>query len=83
MVLPGQPVIHPVPPGLPVVHSVQFVLSPAPTVQPDPALQLNWSHFKPKFAGKSDEDVESHILRTGDWMDTHAFPEGVNMGWYN
>ena len=40
--------------------------------------QLNWSHFKPEFAGKPDEDVEAHLLRTYGWMDTHAFPEGVN-----
>ena len=39
--------------------------------------QLNWSHFKPEFAGKPDEDAEAHLLRTNDWMDTHVFPEGV------
>ena len=27
---------------------------------------LNWSHFKPKFAGKPDEDVEAHLLRMDD-----------------
>ena len=41
--------------------------------------QLNWSHFKPEFAGKPDEDAEVHLLRTNDWMDTHAFPEGVKV----
>ena len=30
--------------------------------------QLNWSHFKPEFAGKPDEDVEAHFLRTNDWI---------------
>ena len=34
-------------------------------------------HLKPEFAGIPDEDVEAHLLRTNDWMDTHAFPEGV------
>ena len=24
--------------------------------------QLNWSHFKPKFAGKPEEDTEAHLL---------------------
>ena len=24
--------------------------------------QLNWSHFKPKFAGKPEEDAEAHCL---------------------
>ena len=41
--------------------------------------QLNWSHFKPEFAGKLDEDVEAHLLRTNDWMDTNAFPDGVRV----
>ena len=41
--------------------------------------QLNWSHFKPEFAGKPDEDVEAHLLRTNDWMDTCAFTEGVKV----
>ena len=35
--------------------------------------QLNWSYFKPGFAGKTDEDAEAHLLRTNDWMDTHNF----------
>ena len=41
--------------------------------------QLNWSHFKSEFAGKPDKDVEAHLLRTNDWMDTYAFPEGVKV----
>ena len=32
---------------------------------------LNWSHFKPEYSGKPDEDAEAHLLRTNDWMDTH------------
>ena len=36
--------------------------------------QLNWSYFKPEVAGKTDEDVEAHLLRTNDWMDMHNFP---------
>ena len=39
-------------------------------------LQLNWSHFKPEFAGKPNDDVEAHLFRTND---THAFPEGVKV----
>ena len=35
-----------------------------------PMPQLNWSHLMPEFAGKPDEDVEAHLLRTNDWMDT-------------
>ena len=39
--------------------------------------QLNWFHFNPKYAGRPDKDVEAHLLRTNDWMDTHEFPEQV------
>ena len=41
--------------------------------------QLNWSHFKPKFAGKPDEDAKAHLLRTNNWMDTHKFPDQVKV----
>ena len=41
--------------------------------------QLNWSHFKPKFTGKPDEDMEAHLLRTNDWMDTHEFLDQVKV----
>ena len=37
--------------------------------------QLNWSYFKPEFSGKPEEDVEEHLLRTNDWMETHNFPD--------
>ena len=37
--------------------------------------QLNWSHFKPDFSGKPENDVEVHLLRTNDWMTTHDFPD--------
>ena len=46
---------------------------------PDPMAnqqQLNWSYFKPEFVGKPEEDVEAHLLRTNDCMDTHNFPDG-------
>ena len=42
-------------------------------------LHMNWSHFKPKFSGKQDEDVEVHLLRTNDWMTRHDFPEAVKV----
>ena len=41
--------------------------------------QLNGSHFKLEFPGKPEVDAEAHLLRTSDWMDTHAFPEGVKV----
>ena len=66
-VSPIQPII---PPAQPI---------PTQPIQPTPILQLNWSHFKPKFAGKPGEDMERHLLRTNDWMDTHAFPECIKV----
>ena len=41
--------------------------------------QLNWSHFKPKYAGKLEEDAEAHLLRTNNWMDTHDFQDHVKV----
>ena len=41
--------------------------------------QLNWSHFKPKYADKPDEDAEVHLLRMNDWMDTHGFLDQVKV----
>ena len=41
--------------------------------------ELNWSHFKLEFTAKPDEDVEAHLLRTNDWMDTKSFPECVKV----
>ena len=37
--------------------------------------QLNWSYFKPEFLGKPKEDIEEHLPRTNDWMETHNFPD--------
>ena len=42
-------------------------------------MHMNWSHFKPEYSGKPEEDVEAHLLRTNDWMTTHDFPEGVKV----
>ena len=30
-------------------------------------VHLNWSHFKPEFSGKPDEDGEAHLLCTNDY----------------
>ena len=68
-----------IPPAVPPAPPVQLPVPPAQPVQPAPMPQLNWSHLKPEFAGKPDKDAEAHLLRTNDWMDTHAFPEGVKV----
>ena len=67
----------PVPPIQPIVPPVQPI--PTQPIQPTPMPQLNWSHFKPEFTGKPDEDVEAHLLTTSYSMDIHAFPEGVKV----
>ena len=41
--------------------------------------QLNWSHFKPEYAGRLNKDAEAHLLRMNNWMDTHKFPEHVKV----
>ena len=68
------PVVSAIPPGSPV----QLPAPPAQHNQPAQPL-LNWSHFKPEFSGKSEDDVEVHLLRTNDWMETHNFPEAVKV----
>ena len=50
-----------------------------PTQEAQHVPHLNWSHFKPEFSGKSEEDAEAHLLRTNNWMDTHQFQEGVKV----
>ena len=40
---------------------------------------MNWSHFKPEFAGKLEDDAEAHLLCPNDWMDTHNFPDDLKV----
>ena len=64
--VPTQPVPQPVP------------AQPAPAgVIPVPQIfYQNWIGKKPEFSGKPEEDAESHLLSTRDWMEVHNFPEG-------
>ena len=65
-VVPAQPApVQTVPVG-PVV--------PAPQV-----LYQNWIGKKPEFSGKPEEDMESHLLNTRDWMEAHNFPNEVKV----
>ena len=52
---------------------------PAPADPPLAQIVLNWSHFRPEFAGKPEEDAKAHLLCANDWMNTHNFPEGVKV----
>ena len=54
-------------PAVPALHVPQAPQQPAQQAQHAP--QLNWSHFKPEFLGKPEE--EAHLLRINDSMDTH------------
>ena len=71
---PQNPQIHLVPYAPQVPQILQVLQQPSPHVP-----LLNWSHFKPKFCGKSDEDAEAHLLRTNDWMDTYGFQGNVKV----
>ena len=69
------------PPG-PAPPREEPPLQPIPQ-PPQPGQQeqmhMNWSHFKPEYSGKPEEDVEAHWLRTNDWINTHDFPDGVKV----
>ena len=41
--------------------------------------KLNWSHFKPEYAGTVEEDAEAHLLRTNNWMNTHDFKDHIEV----
>ena len=40
-------------------------------------IHFTWSHIKPKFLGKPEEDAEVHLFCTNAWMNVHHFVEGV------
>ena len=42
-------------------------------------LHINWSHFKPEFSGKPEEDAEAHLLHSNDWMNAHHFNEDTKV----
>ena len=53
---------------------------PAGLVVPAPqAFYQNWIGKKPEFSGKPEEDAESHLLSTRDWMEAHNFPNKVKV----
>ena len=81
-----QGVPAPSPPSPPVLEQAgqqgqqQHWEHPAPpTQQGKQIVHSNWSHFKPEFSGKPDEDAEAHLLHTNDWMTAHHFVEGVKV----
>ena len=52
-------------------------LAPAGIVVPAPQIiYQNCIGKKLEFSGRPEEDAESHLLITRDWMEAHIFPEG-------
>ena len=49
---------------------------PAPAGVVPQIVYQNWIGKKPEFSDKPEEDAESHLLSTRDWMEAHNFPEG-------
>ena len=69
----------PAPPTQQIVPPAQLIFPPAQPIHPTPMPLLNWSHFNSEITGKPDKNEEAHLLRTNDWMDTHAFSQGVKV----
>ena len=86
---PNQPVPHQPAPNQPAPAKLAGPTMPVPnplqpfSYQPAPQIiyhqMINWTHFKPEFTGKPEEDAEAHLLRTNDWMRTQNFDEDVKV----
>ena len=71
---------HPVPAQVGQQAQQQQQEHPTPPAQQEQQIiHLNWSHFKPEFSGKPEEDAEAHLLYTNDLMTTHHFVEDVKV----
>ena len=60
----------------PAPAPAQPVPQPAPAGVIPQIFYQNWIGKKPEFSGKPEEDAESHLISTRDWMEAHNFPEG-------
>ena len=63
-------------PVQPLQQPVPMQLAPAGIMPTPQIFYQNWIGKKPEFSGKPEEDAESHLLSTRDWMEAHNFPEG-------
>ena len=63
-------------PVQPIPQPVPIQLAPAGIVPAPQIFYQNWIGKKPEFSSKPEEDAESHLLSTRDWMEVHNFPEG-------
>ena len=76
-----QTLAQPSPVG-PVVPAQPAPVQPVSIGLVAPALQVfyqNWIGKKTEFSGKPEEDAESHLLSTRDWMEAHNFPNEVKV----
>ena len=64
--VPTQPLPQPA-----IAQPAAVGVAPVPQI-----IYQNWIGKKPEFSGKPEEDAESHLLSTRDWMEAHNFPEG-------
>ena len=63
-------------PTQPVPQLIPAQPAPAGVIPVPQIIYQNWIGKKPEFSGKPEEDAESHLLSTRDWMEAHNFPEG-------
>ena len=63
-------------PTQPIPQPVPAQPAPAGVVPVPQIIYQNWIGKKPEFSGKPEEDAESHLLSTRDWMEAHNFLEG-------
>ena len=77
---PNQPAsANPVGPTLPVPNQPTLMQPALAAPQIIHQQVLNWSHFKPEFAGRPEVHAEGHLLHTNDWMVNHTFPQDVKV----
>ena len=50
-----------------------------PVVPAPQVFYQNWIGKKPEFSCKPEEDAESHLFSTRDWMEEHNFPDEVKV----
>ena len=63
-------------PVQPLQQPVPMQPAPAGIVVPAPLMiYQNWIGKKSIFSGKPEENAETHLLSTIDWMEAHNFPE--------
>ena len=61
---------------VPVPQPVPAQPAPAGVLPVPQIVYQNWIGKIPEFSGKPEEDAESHLLSTRDWMEAHNFPGG-------